>query len=116
MLPPAWTPPLLATPEFLKQTIAIVMCLVAALLSYPLLRRLPGLPVAVAVAVLAGLAAVLSISAFTRLRPALDAIYGHPIVVGPGVWQLTVGSVLLGVSVLLLLLPKRGAPPVPPSL
>ena len=64
MLPPAWTPPLLTTPEFLKQTIAIVTCLIAALLSYPLLRRLPGLPVAVSVTVLAGLAAALSISAF----------------------------------------------------
>ena len=114
MLPPAWTPPLLTTPEFLKQTIAIVVCVIAALLSFPLLRRLPGLPVAVTVTVLPGLAAVLSISAFTRLRPALDAIYGHPIVVGPGVWQLAIGSVLLGISVLLLLLPKRSAPIAPP--
>jgi hypothetical protein len=111
MLPPAWTPPLLTTTEFLKQTIAIVVCLISALLSYPFLRRLPGLPVAVTVTVLAGLATVLSVSAFTRLRPALDAIYGHPIVVGPGVWQLAIGSVLLGISVLLLLLPKRSTPP-----
>lgn len=115
MLPPAWTPPLLLTPEFLKQTVAIVVCLLAALASYPLLRHLPALPVAVSLTALAGLAAVPSISAFARLRPALDAIYGHPIVVGSGVWQLTVGSMLLGVSVLLLLLPKRGAAPVPPS-
>ena len=116
MLPPAWTPPLLATPEFLKQTIAILVCLIAALISYPLLRRLPAVAVAVFVIALAGFAATLAISAFVRLRPALDVIYGHPIVVSSGVWQLAAGSVLLGVSVLLLLLPKRGVPPVTSSL
>ncbi len=113
MLPPAWTPSLLTTPEFIKQTIAICLCLLAALLSYPLLRRLPGLLVAASVALLAVLAAVPSIAAFVRLRPALDIIYGHPIVVGPGVWLMVIGSVLLGVSAFLLFKPKRTAPPLP---
>lgn len=107
MLPPAWTPPLLTTPEFLKQTIAIIACLVVALLSYPLLRRLPSVPVAIFITALAGFASILSISAFLRLRPALDAIYGHSIVVGSGVWLLAAGSVLLGASTVLLLLPER---------
>ncbi len=38
MLPPAWTPSLLTTPEFVKQTAAMAICLLLALLSYPLLR------------------------------------------------------------------------------
>ena len=70
---------------------------------------------AVTVTVLAGLAAALSISAFKRLEPALDTIYGQSIFVGPGVWQLAAGSLLLAVSVLFLLLPS-GASPVSTSL
>lgn len=104
MLPPAWTPALLTTPEFVKQTAAIVVCLVVAVLSYPLLRRLPARLVAGAVVLLALLAVVPLLLSFARLTPALDAIYGHALPPGRGPWQMTLGAALLAAGTLRALL------------
>lgn len=101
MLPPAWTPGLLLQPEFAKQTATMAGCLLAALLSYPLLRRLPKTAVLLAVAFLAVASIVPSVAAFTRLRPALDAIYGHPIRVGRGPWEMALGFSLVTLACLL---------------
>lgn len=103
MLPPAWTPAILWTPEFFWQTIAILACVGAAVLAYPLLRRLP-------MAITAGLVGGLALAAilppvltFFRLRPALDEIYGHPITVGHGIWRLTLGWLLVCVALVPIL-------------
>ena len=104
MLPPAWTPPLLKTPEFLKQTIAIGVCLLAAVVSYPVLRRIPKAVPAVVTLALSISAAALSISAFVRLQPALVSIYGRPIPAGSGVWLVAFGAALLCVASFLFLL------------
>lgn len=101
MLPPAWTPALLTTPEFVKQTAAIVTCLGLAVLSYPLLRRLPGRLAMASVVVLALLAVFPPLLSFARLAPALDAIYGHALPPGRGSWQMTLGAALLAVGSLL---------------
>lgn len=98
MLPPAWTPPLLATPEFVKQSIAIVTCLLAAALSYPLLRRLPPGLVAVLLALLAVTGIILPVASFVSLTPALDDIYGHAIPIGRGPWQTSLGLTLIVVA------------------
>ncbi|MCS6843153.1 MAG: hypothetical protein NZ528_02335 [Caldilineales bacterium] len=95
MLPPAWTPPLLRTPEFILQTTAIAVCLGAVLLSYPALRRLPWSMAVTGVALLSAAAVWFPVEAFLRLRPALDAIYGRPIQVGSGPALMTAGFVLL---------------------
>lgn len=95
MLPPAWTPPLLLRPEFVKQTAAMAACLALALLSWPLLRRLPAWAAVAVIAALALLAVVPPIVAFTSLSPALDAIYGHALPPGRGLWQMPLGFVLL---------------------
>lgn len=99
MLPPAWTPPLLRTPEFILQTAAIAVCLAAALLSYPLLRRLPWSTATTIVALLSAAAVWFPVEGFLRLRPALDAIYGRPIELGRGPALMTVGFVLLVLGV-----------------
>jgi hypothetical protein len=108
MLPPAWTPGLLTTPEFVKQTAAIGVCIVVAVLSYPVLRRLPAKLVAGTILLLALLAVVPALLTFARLSPALDAIYGRPLPAGRGLWQMPLGFALLVAGVLLALLrPSR---------
>jgi len=101
MLPPAWTPALLATPEFIKQSLAMVVCLMLALLSWPLLRRLPAWAAAAAVLVLAGLAVFPPLATFASLSPALDAIYGQVVPAGRGLWQMPLGFALLAAGTLL---------------
>ncbi len=101
MLPPAWTPPLLTTPEFVKQTAAIAVCAGMAALSYPLLRRLPMSLAAGATLGLALLAVVPPLLTFARLSPALDAIYARALPPGRGLWQMPLGFALLTASALL---------------
>lgn len=101
MLPPAWTPALLTTPEFVKQSAAIVVCLALALLSYPLLRRLPAAIAAAAVGLLAVAAVFPPLLAFARLAPALDAIYARSLSPGRGLWQMPLGFALLVAGTLL---------------
>lgn len=102
MLPPAWTPSLLTTSEFVKQTVAMSICIVAAGLSYPLLRRMPLTLSAIIVALLALASLVLPVSAFLKLRTPLDAIYGQPVDFGSGPILLTIGLLLVASSPLLL--------------
>ena len=115
MLPPAWTPPLLKSPEFLKQTIAIGACLIAAVVSYPVLRRISKAVAAIVTLALSISAAALSISAFVRLQPALASIYGRPIPAGSGAWLAVFGTALLCCASLLFLLPKRSSAITAPS-
>ena len=101
MLPPAWTPGLLTTPEFVKQTAAIAACVAVAALSCPLLRRIPARLAAGLVLLLALLAVFPPLLAFARLSPALDAIYGHELSPGGGTWQMPLGFILLSVGAFL---------------
>lgn len=107
MLPPAWTPPLLQTPEFIKQTVAMAACLALALLSYPLLRRLPAWAATAAVIALAILATLPPLAAFASLSPALDAIYHRSLPPGRGLWQMPLGFLLLAIGTGLALLRRR---------
>jgi hypothetical protein len=101
LLPPAWTPSLLTTPEFVKQTIAIGVCVLAALLSYPVLRSLPRTLVA-GLTILLSLAAIFPpLIAYFQLRPAFDTIYGQSVSTGFGAWASLAGSCLLGLASIL---------------
>lgn len=106
LLPPAWTPALLTTPEFIKQTAAIAACTALALLSYPLLRKIPAALLAALVIVLALAAVIPPLLAFARLSPALDAIYGRALSPGRGLWQMPLGYALLVAGVMLALRPR----------
>lgn len=101
MLPPAWTPGLLRTPEFRLQTAAIAACL-TALLASPLLALLPRWTPALFVTALSTATLYFTIIQFSRVLPAIEALYNQDIQHGWGFWLLPVGVILLAASTLAL--------------
>lgn len=102
MLPPVWTPQLLVTAEFRKQTVAIAFCLLL-LIIHPVLRHLPprrcpelveGLT-AVTMMVLALLGAVPPLWQFFAIREAVNRAYGWPVQVGWGLWGMVLGFLIV---------------------
>ncbi|MFB0534424.1 MAG: hypothetical protein ACETWR_05530 [Anaerolineae bacterium] len=104
MLPPVWTPQLLLTAEFRKQTVAIAFCLLL-LIVHPILRYLPprrcpehsrreGLT-AVSMMVLALLGAVPPLWQFLSIREAVNRAYGWPVQVGWGLWVTVLGFLIV---------------------
>ena len=93
MLPPVWTPQLLITAEFRKQTVAIAFCLLL-LIVHPVLRYLPSWLTAVAVVVLALLGAALPLWQFFAIREAVNRAYGWPVQVGWGLWVMALGFLI----------------------
>ncbi len=93
MLPPVWTPQTLLSPEFRKQTAAIVFCLALPGL-FPLLGRLPFRAAAAAGGVLAVPTLMLPALAFKAVLPCIARLYGHPVTPGWGFWLMEAG--LLG--------------------
>jgi len=85
-------------PEFRLQFIALVIALLA-LAGHPLLRWLPHRVQWGLMALLAFAAALLPLWQFLAVRPAISAVYGHPVPIGWGVWVTTAGFLLLGGSV-----------------
>lgn len=103
MLPPAWTPQLLLTPEFRLQAAAIAFCLVLVVL-HPLLQRLPPALLEATTLLLALAAAVVPVWQFLRVRPAVDAVYGRTVTLGWGLWLMPLGFGLVVIALLLSLL------------
>lgn len=97
MLPPAWTPALLLTPEFRVQTGMMIWCLGALVLS-PLWRFLPDPMTGLVAAVLQMPAAVGAAVAFLRVKPAVDVVYGTPPPIGWGFVAYLVGVALIVVG------------------
>ena len=95
MLPPAWSPAVLRTPEFRLQTVAIVASLVLLALS-PVLALLPSLLTYTFIAVISAAGIWFPLSGFLQALPRISALYGHAL--RPG-WAL-----ILTVAGLLLLL------------
>jgi hypothetical protein len=93
MLPPVWTPQLLITAEFRKQTVAIAFCLLL-LIVHPTLRYLPSWLTAVVVMVLALLGAVLPLWQFFAIRKVVNRAYGWPVQVGWGLWVTALGFLI----------------------
>ena len=102
MLPPAWTPGLLPTPEFRKQTVCIVLLLTTAALSPLLYRFLPDWGRGVFYLALAFLPLPALLS-FQSLRPALETLYRQPVSVGLAVYLVATGAIMLAVAGILLL-------------
>ncbi len=94
MLPPVWTPQLLVTAEFRKQTVAIAFCLLL-LIIHPVLRYLPLRLMALAIMVLALLGAGLPLWQFFSIREAVNRAYGWPVQVGWGLWVTVLGFLIV---------------------
>lgn len=99
LLPPAWTPGLLLTPEFRMQSVGLVACVGLALVA-PLAGLLP-LPLSgLIVLALTGAALYFPLAQFQWILPALADLYNHPLWPGWGPWVMVVGLVGMGYCVL----------------
>jgi hypothetical protein len=101
LLPPAWSPASLLTPEFRLQTIALIVCWLL-LASFWLWGRLPLRLTGTLTAVLALAAAVLSAWQHLAVKGAIDDVYGTPPPVGWGFYVSLAGLLLMTAGGLLL--------------
>jgi hypothetical protein len=106
MLPPAWTPGLLMTPEFRTQTL-VIMALIAATFLIPLWKQLIPDWLRGGLFILLGVLPLPALSAFFKLMPALEKLYHHPLKPGSGVYFLVLGMLLMLVSGGLVLIATR---------
>lgn len=114
MLPPAWTPQLLLTPEFRLQAMAIVFCLGIAAIS-PFVALLPRQLTGATTLVLAALAIWLPVTNFLRVLPDISRIYNQPQTPGWAMYVMIAGLVALGAAGALLIKaqPNNEAPNQP---
>lgn len=96
MLPPAWTPARMMTPEFRLQANAILFCLTALAFS-PLLALLPTLMHRLMIPILSILSIWYPVQQFWQVLPSISGLYNHPQQFGWGVYAMIVGFLLLGV-------------------
>jgi hypothetical protein len=90
MLPPAWTPQRLLTPEFQQQTAMMAVC-VAAVVFSPFLALLPRRLTAVLIVILTLMGAAVPVWQFVRVLPEIVPLYGHALAPGWGVYVLAAG-------------------------
>lgn len=103
MLPPAWTPASLRTPEFRPQT-TVMLLLLAVVPLAPWLHRYVPDPVRGLVLLVLAMLPLPAIGSFLRLLPALERLYNRPLQPGAAVYLTGAGAALLAVAGLLLLL------------
>lgn len=106
MLPPAWTPALLRTPEFRTQMLYILFLLIAVVLTPLLYRILPGKVHGLLLLAL-GILPFPALFAYLRLQPALETLYQKPVQPGIGLYLIGLGAILVGISGLVELIPDR---------
>ena len=94
LLPPAWTPQRMLTPEFRQQAIALAFCLAAMAFS-PLLALLPRRLVAVVVTAGAVVAAFVPARQFLAVLPTIAELYHQPLTPGWGLWLCAGGLLAL---------------------
>jgi len=106
MLPPAWSPSVLALPEFQLQVIVLAAC-IAALSLLLVTRFLPDAIILLIMALLALIAALWPASSLLEVLAPIEALYLTPIRPGWGFWVSTVGFLLVAVLSTHALLPRR---------
>jgi hypothetical protein len=94
LLPPAWTPQRMLTPEFQQQSAALLLCLGAVALG-PFLALLPRLVTGLLVLLLNMWAAVVPVQQFVAVLPEIATLYNHPLVPGWGLYMMLAGLLLL---------------------
>jgi hypothetical protein len=100
LLPPAWSPSRLLTPEFRLQTAAILLCVAAASFS-PFLGLIPLRLAGLMVAPLALVSLWLPVQGFLRVLPTISELYNQPLTPGWGIYVMGLGLVALGAGALL---------------
>jgi hypothetical protein len=95
LLPPAWTPARLLTPEFQMQTSALLLCLAAIGFS-PLLALLPRWLTSVIGCLLCLTAIWFPGRDFLLLLSSITELYRHPLIAGWGIIVMAGGLLLLG--------------------
>ena len=106
ILPPAWSPATLRSPEFRLQTLALVTSWLL-LATFWIWGRLPSWLTGSLTAVLALAAISLSLWQLWVVKPAIDAVYGTPPPIGWGFYVCLVGLLILLVAGGLLLSQSR---------
>ncbi len=112
MLPPAWTPHLLLTPEFRLQTAAIGFCLGVAAFS-PFAALLPRQLTGAITLLLAVCAIWLPVQNFLRVLPDITRIYNQPQSPGWGMYVMIVGGLALAIAGALTIAPVYAQQPSP---
>lgn len=116
LLPPAWTPQRMLTPEFQQQAIALGICLLAMLFS-PFLALLPRWLATVLIAVLTLAALVIPAWQFVQVLPGIAALYNQPLLPGWGIFVMAMGLLdMLAVAVLLATMPVQKPEPAQHSI
>jgi hypothetical protein len=85
ILPPAWTPKLLLTPEFRLQTATIALCLLG-LPAQTLLHRVSDRWIYRVIAAVCVAAALAPVWGFLQILPAISDLYRQPLQPGWGMW------------------------------
>lgn len=94
MLPPAWTPGRLVTPEFRWQTTVMIICLAAVAIS-PFLALIPPRMSAALVLALCGLALWFPIHDFLSVLPLISGLYHHALQPGWGMVVMACGLIVM---------------------
>lgn len=94
MLPPAWTPQRMLTPEFRLQAAAIGLCLLAVGFC-PFLALLPGRLTGTIVAILATTAIWFPLQGFLRVLPDIELIFNQPQHAAWGPYVMIAGLVVI---------------------
>ena len=106
MLPPAWSPAVLAMPEFRVQVVLIAGCILALLLLL-VTRFLPDWLVLLLIGLLALIAAIWPATSYLPLLEPIEALYRTPIRPGWGFWVSTLGFLLLAFFSVFGAIPRR---------
>ena len=110
LLPPAWTPQRMLTPEFQQQTLALGACLLAMLFS-PFLALLPRWLTAATIVLLCVAALVIPAWQFAQVLPGIAGLYSQPLTPGWGLYLMAIG--LLTVIVAAVLMALMPPPEIP---
>lgn len=108
MLPPAWTPQRMLTPEFYQQSAAILVCLCALALS-PFLALLPARLTGALIVALSLIALFVPIEQFLRVLPGISTLYRQPLTPGWGIYAMAAGLALLFVLGAIMVVHKSSA-------
>lgn len=94
LLPPAWTPGRMMTPEFQQQTAALVLCLGAVAFG-PFLALLPRRVTGALVLLLCLPASFVPVPQFLAVLPEIGTLYNHALAPGWGMYLMIAGLLLL---------------------